>query len=164
MLQGCDKTVIKYLEGSRIVIFTDPETTCDVPELRYLNDSKCFDGRDYKDTVGLGGVRGNPVTTIKESNLLRNKNNKGYVSESILVHEFGHHIMNIGISNELKEEVKKCYLEAKNNKHHVQDCYMMANNEEYWAEGVQAWFHASVRKDVNSGMNTKEHLYEKDPN
>lgn len=40
---------------------------------------------------------------------------------------------------------------------------MMSNAEEYWAEGVQAWFDASVREDVNCGLNTRCKLREADP-
>jgi hypothetical protein len=38
------------------------------------------------------------------------------------------------------------------------DCYMMFNAEEYWAEGCQSWFDATVRTDVNSGINTRDKL------
>jgi hypothetical protein len=27
----------------------------------------------------------------------------------------------------------------------------MENEEEYWAEGTQAWFEATIRRDVTSG-------------
>lgn len=37
---------------------------------------------------------------------------------------------------------------------------MMANPEEFWAEGAQAWFHASDRTDVNCGINTRTGLRE----
>lgn len=45
------------------------------------------------------------------------------------------------------------------------DCssYMMQNAEEYWAEGTQGWFHASVREDVNCGLNTRSKLAAADP-
>ena len=34
--------------------------------------------------------------------------------------------------------------------------YMMCNAQEFWAESVQAWFGASVRTDVNCGINTRD--------
>ena len=35
--------------------------------------------------------------------------------------------------------------------------------QEYWAEGVQAWFDASARVDVNDGVNTRARLRAHDP-
>ena len=40
---------------------------------------------------------------------------------------------------------------------------MMDNAEEYWAEGSQVWFGATVRADVTSGINTRELLQQHDP-
>lgn len=40
---------------------------------------------------------------------------------------------------------------------------MMENADEYWAEGVQTWFDATVRTDVNSGINTRDKLKAHDP-
>lgn len=42
-------------------------------------------------------------------------------------------------------------------------CYMMSNAEEYWAEGCQSWFDATVRADVNSDIITREKLKAHDP-
>ncbi|GIM16741.1 hypothetical protein Vretimale_19340 [Volvox reticuliferus] len=39
----------------------------------------------------------------------------------------------------------------------------MENEEEYWAEGTQAWFDATIRTDVTSGVNTREKLRQRDP-
>jgi hypothetical protein len=35
---------------------------------------------------------------------------------------------------------------------------MMFNADEYWAEGCQSWFDATIRTDVNSGINTRDKL------
>lgn len=40
---------------------------------------------------------------------------------------------------------------------------MIADEKEYWAEGTQAWFNASIRDDVNDGINTREKLWKHDP-
>lgn len=39
----------------------------------------------------------------------------------------------------------------------------MENADEYWAEGCQSWFDATVRTDVNSGINTRPALKQHDP-
>ena len=38
------------------------------------------------------------------------------------------------------------------------ESYMGSNASEYWAESAQAWFEATVRCDVNCGLNTREEL------
>lgn len=40
---------------------------------------------------------------------------------------------------------------------------MVVDDKEYWAEGTQAWFDASLRDDVNDGINTREKLWKHDP-
>ena len=40
---------------------------------------------------------------------------------------------------------------------------MMDNADEYWAEGCQSWFDATIRTDVNDGVNTRERLKRHDP-
>jgi hypothetical protein len=40
---------------------------------------------------------------------------------------------------------------------------MMENEDEYWAEGCQSWFDATIRTDVNSGINTRDKLKQHDP-
>jgi len=40
---------------------------------------------------------------------------------------------------------------------------MMSNADEYWAEMTQAWFHATVRTDVNNGIRTRSDVKKRDP-
>lgn len=40
---------------------------------------------------------------------------------------------------------------------------MISNADEYWAEGCQSWFDATIRTDVNDGHNTREKLRAHDP-
>ncbi len=40
---------------------------------------------------------------------------------------------------------------------------MIENADEYWAEGTQSWFDATIRTDVNDGHNTREKLKRHDP-
>jgi hypothetical protein len=39
----------------------------------------------------------------------------------------------------------------------------MANAEEYWAEGTQAWFEATIRLDATSGVITRQQVKARDP-
>ena len=42
-------------------------------------------------------------------------------------------------------------------------CGLASCSSEYWAEAAQAWFHASMRCDVNCGINTRDQIMERDP-
>ena len=42
-------------------------------------------------------------------------------------------------------------------------CYMATNADEYWAEGTQSWFDATMRRDVNAGVNCRARLQAHDP-
>lgn len=45
-----------------------------------------------------------------------------------------------------QEEIAAAYQAAKASGGYNPDCYMISNSSEYWAEGSQAWFEATVRE------------------
>jgi hypothetical protein len=85
-----------------------------------------------------------------------------YPKENILVHEFGHSVMNLGFDEDLLSRVQAAYDAAAT----VRDTglYMFSNAEEFWANGTQAWFEAIARTDVNMGITTRDQLRELEPN
>ena len=68
-----------------------------------------------------------------------------YPSESILVHEFAHTVMAVGMNEDQRQAVISAYFNARSSQLYKPSIYMMANADEYWAEGAQAWFEATVR-------------------
>jgi hypothetical protein len=69
-------------------------------------------GRDMDSTTrGLGGTAESPVTSCGEENLLM-EDDACYPSENILVHEFGHAVMNIGLSAADRERIRQLYRAA----------------------------------------------------
>lgn len=46
----------------------------------------------------------------------------------------------------LQDEIAAAFQAAKAGGSYDPGCYMMANSSEYWAEGSQAWFEATVRE------------------
>lgn len=82
----------------------------------------------------------------------------GYQHESIMVHEFGHTVMNCGFSGAHFEKINEEWETARADpkRKHQLDEYWLCNTEEFWAELTQAWFNASIREDVNGGINTRE--------
>ncbi|KAL1504148.1 hypothetical protein AB1Y20_010557 [Prymnesium parvum] len=109
------------------------------------------------------GVGGSYCTSCGEENLLDIDHDPYYREESILVHEFGHTVMNVGMSGSFRNLVRICHDQALASGLYSADCYMSSCADEYWAEGTQSWFNATVRTDVNCGINTREKLRRHDP-
>ena len=72
-------------------------------------------------------------------------NDKYYTQENILIHEFAHSVMCIGMDDEQRQSINGAYKEAKQAGLYQSDIYMMENADEYWAEATQSWFDATVR-------------------
>ena len=109
------------------------------------------------------GVGGGAVTSVGEENLLDIASDPHFRDESILCHEFGHTVMNIGLSDELRGLVRAAHADAIRRGLYPVQCYMGSNADEYWAEATQAWFDATVRTDVNQAVNSRARLCAHDP-
>ena len=79
------------------------------------------------------------------------------------MHEFGHTVMNVGMDDFGRAMVRRCYDDAMARGLYAPGCYMGSCADEYWAEGTQSWFDATVRTDVNGGVNTRTKLRAHDP-
>lgn len=79
-----------------------------------------------------------------EENLVM-EDDEHYPSENILVHEFAHTVMAVGMNEDQRQAVISAYFNARSSQLYHSSIYMMANADEYWAEGAQAWFEATVR-------------------
>ena len=155
-------------KGVRVAIMAESEVTTDIPEHAFLkNDPNTnWDER----ARGLGGTIGVPTTTGAEENLLCYPLDR-YAGESILVHEFAHTIMNLGlpfvedgprILDRLNEAYEKAIEAGK-----WANTYAAATVEEYWAEGVQDWFDTNLTSDPPNGIHnhvgSREALKQYDP-
>lgn len=93
-------------------------------------------GRNLDTTArGLGGVRGVPVTSCCEENILMHDTDI-FPTQSILVHEFGHAVMNLGLGKAQNVEICQAYHAAVSKGLYPKNCYMMCNDQEYWAIGT----------------------------
>ena len=70
---------------------------------------------------------------------------KHYNQENILIHEFAHSVMCIGMDDEQRKSICAAYQEAAHSGLYQMHIYMMANADEYWAEATQSWFDATIR-------------------
>ncbi|MEW5298967.1 MAG: hypothetical protein WDW36_002032 [Sanguina aurantia] len=120
-------------------------------------------GRDLDSTCrGLGATTTIPVTAVGEENLTMVED-RVYPCQSILVHEMGHAVMNLAMSEHQVKQVCALFNEALTSDRYPRDCYMMSNEQEYWATATEAWFDSTVRTDVNGGVCSRDKLRATDP-
>mmetsp|Transcript_66353 Transcript_66353/g.128306 ORF Transcript_66353/g.128306 Transcript_66353/m.128306 type:complete len:427 (-) Transcript_66353:145-1425(-) len=142
--------------GCTVGIIGRCQKTSDMPPHSYLKGYKTSDGRCFdQGTRGLGGTKAIPVTTVGEENVMMERD-AYFPFESILVHEFGHMVMNCGFDWKQEKRIHSIYQDASKN--YSASLYMFSNAEELWANGTQAWFHAINRVDVNAGIKTRYDL------
>ena len=100
----------------RISIFAVSEKMTDLPEDRDLTGVWIDPAhtRKYYDTCGGGAVRGRP-TSICEKNLI-GVEDPYFGRMSVLIHEFGHTIQNIGMDQTTFNEVLTAYSNAQDQK------------------------------------------------
>jgi hypothetical protein len=138
----------------RVAIFSNVsgEKLTDLPEeMQYAGDpdfplSRC----------GGGAVREIPVTSVCDGNLLgawwaslgtREARYDSYQRrESVLVHEFGHTVHNLGLDARTKGLIETAYKNARRQKLFPNSkgtpSYMMTNSSEFFAECTLIWFDA----------------------
>lgn len=63
----------------------------------------------------------------------------------------------------MQAEVKQLHSNACASGRWDNSSYIMSNAQEFFAEATQAWFEATVRTDVTSGLRTKHELHSRDP-
>jgi len=147
--------------GCSVGIIGRWQKTSDMPPHSFLKGCRTPDGRCFdQGTRGLGGTKAVPVTTVGEENVTMERD-AYFPSESILVHEFGHMVMNCGFDAKQDERIHTIYQDAIKN--YSPSLYMFSNPEELWANGTQSWFHAISRVDVNAGIRTRRDLQERLP-
>ncbi|MEZ8221105.1 Concanavalin A-like lectin/glucanases superfamily protein [Candidatus Fervidibacteria bacterium JGI MDM2 JNZ-1-D12] len=162
MLAGRDdlrKAIIR--NKIRVVVMAHTELTTDIPEHSDMKPKDYWDRR----ARGLGATKIRPATSCGEENLLCFPGDP-YFDENILIHEFGHTIHEIALAEvdptfdaRLKEAYEQAMQEGL-----WQGTYAATNHHEYWAEGVQIWFHANrTLAYEHNFVNTREQLKNYDP-
>lgn len=155
--------------GMRVIVMAQSESTTDLPEQSDWKKPAPDDPRltrdereHYEERIGrltdqeywnrrARGMGGNP-TSCAEENLLGYPGTR-YFGENILVHEFAHGIMDIGIRRadpELDREIRATYREAME-QGLWKDHYASTTANEYWAEGTQTWFGSNYEFTTEEG-------------
>jgi len=172
MLQNAPEIAERIAKNRvRVAVMSCAERTRMVPEHSDL-DAK-FDKR----ARGLGATTARPASSCAEENLLGCTGDP-YRLENVFVHEFSHTIHLMGLGPDFDKELKQTYNHAMETRKPdgtmlwmdaVRDgqpipTYASTNYEEYWAEGVQAYFGCNwPEPDVShNGINGREQLAEYD--
>jgi hypothetical protein len=151
----------------RVGVIGKDQVTTDMPE--YADLYELFPGTDWDTRArGLGATIDIPLVTGAEENVLCYPTDS-YQGENILVHEFAHTIMDLGLH----------FLEADfdtriNNAYNTalaaglwDDTYAETDTKEYWAMGVQSYFNTSIEANPPDGtynfVDTREELASYDP-
>ena len=155
--------------GVRVAIMAESEVTTDIPEHSDLYEA--FPSTDWNARArGLSATRVRPVTSAAEENLLC-YGDDAYRNEDILVHEFAHTVLQMGVEQQPKGTAFRTRLEAA-----YEDAldaglwagtYAAEHTDEYWAEAVQSWFGvndwAIPTNGIHNHINTRHELEAYDP-
>ena len=166
----------------RVCVMAQSESTTDLPEQRDWKKPTPDDPRlttdereHYDERIGkltdkqywdrrARGMGGNP-TSCAEENLLGYPGTR-YFGENILVHEFAHGIMDVGIRKAdpaLRKEIRAAY-DAAMAQGLWKGHYAATTVNEYWAEGTQTWFWSNyVFQDGAKRVMTPDDLRQYDP-
>jgi hypothetical protein len=145
----------------RVTVMAYNERTTDVPEHSDLQPADYWDRR----ARGLGATRIRPAISCAEENLLEYPGDP-YRGENILVHEFAHTIHQMGlreVDKTFDKRLRQAYEQAMK-AGLWRGTYAATNHSEYWAEGVQSWFHCNRTNDrQHNHVNDRDTLRQYDP-
>ncbi len=152
----------------RVGVIGANENVTDMPENRMMNiwwPETDWDARGR----GYGATETIPLMTCGEENIVKIPGQADrYRDESIMVHEFAHNV-DFGLRRaypDFEPRLLAAYEHARSAGLWA-GTYSMSNSEEYFAEGVQAWFN-TCNMYVRIGgqtvrLHTREQLKEYDP-
>jgi hypothetical protein len=162
----------------RLAILAVVEYTMDLPENKDADRTVAEAAYQDRRSRGLGGL---PDCSCAEENLLNLRGdpyggdgspNSG---ENITIHEFSHTVASAigkaqGRHGEFWTKLRKAFADAKApggrlavfNQNRPTPVYASTDEQEYWAEGAQAWFdHANPRN--SGGLSLRNDVKQKDP-
>ena len=143
MLSGReDLPICMFRERAELAIIPKDEPVTSLPEFAHLQGgTESLRGRSWDILRGLGAVRGRPIASVGEEQVLGIAGPdqfypyKGWVA----VHEFAHGIQNLCFTQEDHDEWDGFYAEAQEADLYP-GSYMMSNVEEFFAVFSQGYF------------------------
>jgi len=162
----------------RLAILAVVEYTMDLPENNRRPHNATEAAFQDRRSRGLGGM---PYCSCAEENLL-NLRGDPYggtgapdSGENITIHEFSHTVASAigrsqGRNGEFWTKLRKAFADAKApggrlavfNQGRANPVYASTDEQEYWAEGAQAWFDHAVPNN-SGGLRVRDDVKQKDP-
>ena len=144
--------------GGDLAIIPRDQVNSDLPEFAHLAGTSDFTGRrrDNYDIRGLGGVRGNPVSSAGEEQLLGNweSQHPWYPYRGLVAtHEYAHGIQNLCFIQEDWEKWNKFYDKAVEENWYP-STHMMADVNEFFAVFSTGYF--EVTNELGDDPNRDE--------
>jgi hypothetical protein len=162
----------------RLAILSVVEYTMDLPENNRRPRTVAEGAFQDRRSRGLGGM---PYCSCAEENLLNLRGdpyggNGGPESgENITIHEFSHTVASAigkvqGRDGEFWTKLRKAFADGKApggrlavfNQGRANPVYASTDEQEYWAEGAQAWFDHAVPNN-SGGLSVRDDVKKKDP-
>ena len=151
--------------GAALAIIPKDDIVTTLPEFTHLKDRSDFTGRTYQSFQirGLGGVRGQPVSSASEESLLgldvsAYPHNRFPFDALITVHEFAHAIQNVCFTSEDHNKWNAFYASAKQD-NIFPGTHMMADEKEFFAVFSTAYFEVTDEIGKGAGRSTVEEEY-----
>ena len=143
--------ITRELEANklRVGVIGQRETAVMMPEYRDL--PTVFPNDDWSQRAYSATIR-RPLLAIPEENLLCSPNDT-YPGQSVLTHEMGHSVVDLGyrmMNATFWSRVDAAYRSAMATGK-FRNSYAATNTAEYWAEGVQDFFDASLAYNGPNG-------------
>jgi len=162
----------------RLAILAVVEYTMDLPENNRRPRTVAEAAFQDRRSRGLGGM---PYCSCAEENLLNLRgdpyggNGTPDSGENITIHEFSHTVASAigkaqGRNGEFWTKLRKAFADAKApggrlavfNQGRANPVYASTDEQEYWAEGAQAWFDHAVPNN-SGGLRVRNDVRQKDP-
>jgi hypothetical protein len=150
----------------RVAIIARSEVTTHIPEYADLYEQE--PGEDWNVRArGLGATVERPVTSAGAENVLCSVDDVYHAGQNTLVHEFAHTIHKLGlefVDPTFDESLQNAYSDAITHKRWA-GTYAATHPNEYWAEGVLAFYDAKAEASRPDGnrVNRREELRAYDP-
>lgn len=172
MLSSVSGSVVRQMiaNKTRVGIVGVEQQLTDMPEYRNLDEEFPLERwQSWNERArGLGATPYIPLASSSEENLLCYPQDV-YTGKNLLLHEFAHTVLLTGVEFDDKAfrgRLDKAYKSALN-EGLWQNTYAATTRDEYWAEGVQAYYNdnleASPADGYHGAVNTHEELRTYDP-
>ena len=172
LLSGVSESVIRQViaNKTRVGIIGADQQLTEMPEYRQLDEKFPLEKWQSWDerARGLGATPYIPLASSSEENLLCYAQDV-YTGKNLLLHEFAHTVLLMGVEfadESFRGRLEQAYKTALA-KGLWRDTYAATTPDEYWAEGVQAYYNDNLEASPADGyhgeINTHAELNAYDP-